>query len=304
MRATTLSKHTERSGLLKSAPIHPSIGAIVEDFDVASATEDDCLQLGNLFDLYGALLFRNQQLGPEQLVRFSRFFGDLDEAPVNEAGKTAVDGYPEIYVVSNIPGKDGKPLGSLGAGEASWHTDMSYLDCPPRASLLYAVEIPSNGGNTWLAGMRAALDALPTDLYRRIEGRCIKHDGTYNSGGFVRQGLSANDDPMTCIGTFHPAICRLPGTERDALYLGRRRNSYVEGLSLEASEALLDDLWKHATQKQFTYSHEWRVGDLLMWDNRATLHRRDAFDMSDRRYMLRTQIKGLDPPRCGAKKHG
>lgn len=131
---------------------------------------------------------------------------------------------------------------------------------------------------------------------RRIDGRRIKHDGTYNSGGYVRQGLEANDDPLTCAGIFHPAICRIPETGRESLFLGRRRNAHMEGLSLEESEALLDDLWAHATAPEFTYSHCWSVGDVLMWDNRTTLHRRDAFDQSARRYMLRTQIRGAARP--------
>lgn len=277
-------------------PIHPSVGAEISDVDLKTVSEDEFAPIGRLFDQYSALLFRNQKLNEDNLLRFSRFFGDLDEAPVNENGKTAVEGYPEIYVISNIVGSNGKGVGSLGAGEASWHTDMSYLECPPRASLLYAVEIPPQGGNTWLAGMDAALDGMPGDLRRQIEGRRVKHDGTFNSGGFVRQGLDANNDPLTCVGTFHPAICKHPQTGREVLFLGRRRNAYVEGLSLETSEALLDKLWAHATCSRFIYSHQWRVGDLLMWDNRATLHRRDAFDLNARRYMLRTQIKGDDRP--------
>lgn len=290
--------NTGRETRFSEESIHPSVGAMIEGFDVTTASEEDIDHIRNLFDQHGALLFRGQKLDPAGLIRFSRLLGDLDEVPVNEGGKTAVEGFPELYVISNIAGEDGKPVGSLGAGEASWHTDMSYLACPPRASILYAVEIPPVGGNTSLAGMRAALQQMPADLRQRIEGRRIKHDGTYNSGGFVRKGLQASDDPMTSVGTYHPAICKHPGTGEEVLFLGRRRNAYVEDLSLEESEALLDDLWAHATSQQFAYTHEWKIGDLLMWDNRASLHRRDAFDGSARRYMLRTQIKGVECPQA------
>ncbi len=276
--------------------ITPSLGVEVQGVDLKNVDKHQATAIEDLFIQHSALLFRGQKLEARDLVRFSSYFGDLDEAPVNEAGKTAVEGYPEVYVISNIKGDDGKAVGSLGAGEAAWHTDMSYLDNPPRASLLYSLEIPPTGGNTWLAGMYGALDQLPASLRKEIEGRRIKHDGTYNSAGFVRQGLVESDDPLTCAGTFHPAICRHSDTGREVLFLGRRRNAYVEGLSLAQSEKLLDDLWQHATADNLSYSHQWQVGDVLMWDNRATLHRRDPFDQNARRYMLRTQIKGKERP--------
>jgi len=276
--------------------ITPSLGVEVQGVDLKNVDEVQAATIEALFIQHSALLFRGQRLEAHDLVRFSRFFGELDEAPVNEAGKTAVEGFPEVYVISNIMGDDGKAVGSLGAGEAAWHTDMSYLDNPPRASLLYSIEIPPTGGNTWLAGMYDALDQLPSSLRREIEGRRIKHDGTYNSAGYVRQGLVESDDPVSCAGTFHPAICRHRETGREVLFLGRRRNAYVEGLSLEQSERLLDDLWQHATADHLSYSHQWQVGDVLMWDNRATLHRRDPFDNQARRYMLRTQIMDKERP--------
>ncbi|MEO0617939.1 MAG: TauD/TfdA family dioxygenase [Pseudomonadota bacterium] len=280
------------------SPITDAVGVTVAGIDLRRIDGHAAAALERLFHAHSALLIRGQSLEAEDLVRFSRYMGVLDEAPVNEGGKTAVAGFPEIYVISNIAGADGKPVGSLGAGEASWHTDMSYLEQPPKASLLYAVEIPPEGGNTWLAGMHAALDAMPDDLRRAVTGRRIKHDGTFNSAGLLRQGLKESHDPRTSVGTYHPIICRHEDTGRDVLYLGRRRNAYVEGMTLDESEMLLDALWAHATQKEFSYAHTWSVGDVLMWDNRATLHRRDPFDAAARRYMLRTQIKGAVVPQA------
>lgn len=279
-------------------PIAPAVGMEVSNIDVSRCDKQLADELAKIFYDRSALLFRQQSLTPNDLVRFSRIFGQLDEAPVNEGGKTAVDGFPEIYVISNVVGDDGKPIGSLGAGEAAWHTDMSYLEKPPKASLLYSVEIPPTGGNTWLAGMSAALEAMPADLRRKIEGRRIKHDGTFNSAGLLRQGVVESHDPVKSPGTYHPVICRHEDTGREVLYLGRRRNAYIEGMTLEDSESLLDQLWAFATRPEFTYGHEWQVGDLLMWDNRSTLHRRDAFDANARRYMLRTQIKCEIPPKA------
>ncbi|MEL6622172.1 MAG: TauD/TfdA family dioxygenase, partial [Pseudomonadota bacterium] len=292
--------HEDEAKQMDVAPISDAVGVAISGVDLKQASQADARAISDLFHQHGAVLFRDQQLDPEDLVRFSSHFGALDEAPVNEAGKTAVAGFPEIYVVSNILGSDGKAVGSLGAGEAAWHTDMSYLERPPKASLLYCVECPKEGGNTWLAGMRSALEGMPAELRAKIDGRRIKHDGTFNSAGLVRLGMTATDDPVTSPGTYHPIVCRHPESGADVLYLGRRRNAHVEGLSREASDALLDALWDHATNPRFTYGHQWRVGDVLMWDNRATLHRRDPFDASARRYMLRTQIRCETPPEAAA----
>lgn len=236
------------------------------------------------------LLFRGQSLSDQEMIAFSRRFGDLDWAPVQENGRRFVEGHPEIYVVSNVI-DNGVPIGSLGAGEAVWHTDMSYQPQPPKASMLYALEVPPTGGNTWFGNMYRAWEEMPQPLKDRVEGRRLKHDGTYNSGGYLREGITATDDPVSSPGTFHPIGLRHPETGRTALYLGRRRNAYIEGLKLAESEALLDELWSFATRTELAWGHRWRVGDVVLWDNRCTMHRRDPFDASARRIMHRTQVK-------------
>jgi taurine dioxygenase len=277
-----------------------AVGAQVTGVDLAHLDEATFAIIRKGWLHHAALLFRNQRLTDEQLVAFSRRFGDLDHAPVMENGRTAVPGLPEVYVVSNVLDGEGRPIGSLGAGEAVWHTDMSYLPIPPDASMLYALEVPAEGGDTWLYGMAAAWQSLPEGLRRQVQGRLIKHDGTYNSGGYLRAGVEASDDPRRSVGHPHPIVCRHPENDRELLYLGRRRNAYVVGLPLEESEALLDALWRHVEDNadKLTYAHSWRVGDLLLWDNRSTLHRRDSFDPASRRVMHRTQIKGRVAPRA------
>jgi len=245
---------------------------------------------------HSVLLFRGQALADADLIAFSRRFGGLDFAPVQENGRAFVEGFPELYVVSNVLGADGAPIGSLGAGEAVWHTDMSYLPQPPKASMLFSLEVPAVGGDTWFSSMYRAYDALPAALRLRVEGLRVKHDGTFNSGGFVRAGVTPTDDPRSSPGTLHPLVCRHPDTGRKLLYLGRRRNAYIEGLELAESEALLDEIWGYATLDSISWRHHWRAGDLVLWDNRATMHRRDPFDASERRVMHRTQIKGEAPP--------
>jgi taurine dioxygenase len=173
---------------------------------------------------------------------------------------------------------------------------MSYLDVPPMASALYSLEVPPSGGNTSFCSMYAVYEALPAEMKRRIASLKIKHDGTYNSGGFLRQGVTATDDPRSSPGAVHPLVCTHPDTGRQMLYLGRRRNAYLIGLELAESEALLDELWAFVDRPEFKWEHVWQVGDLVMWDNRCTMHRRDPFDDTARRVMHRTQIKGSLSP--------
>jgi taurine dioxygenase len=241
------------------------------------------------------LRFRGQALMDAELIAFSRRFGELDLAPVQETGRRFVEGMPELYIVSNVL-KDGEPIGSLGNGEAVWHTDMSYLPEPPKASVLYALEVPPAGGNTEFVNMYAVYQALSADLKRDIADLRVKHDATYNSGGYVRQGVMPTDDPRESSGIFHPLVCTHPETRRRMLYLGRRRNAYIEGFELAESEALLDALWAYTDRPEFAWHTVWQVGDLVLWDNRCTMHRRDPFDPASRRVMHRTQIKSEARP--------
>jgi taurine dioxygenase len=271
-------------------PTEAVLGAEVHGVDLRTLDAETFAAIHRAWLDRQVLLFRGQQLADEDLVSFSRRFGDLDEAPVQETGQRFVEGHPEIYVVSNVV-QDGVAIGSLGSGEAVWHTDMSYLIDPPKASVLYALEVPPHGGDTSFCSMYAAWDQVSETLRRRAEGLRVKHDGTYNSGGYARQGVTPTDDPRTSPGTFHPLVFVHPETGRRSLYLGRRRNAYIEGLSLDDSNALLDEIWAEATRDSLTWRHQWRVGDLVLWDNRCTMHRRDAFDPAARRVMHRTQIK-------------
>jgi taurine dioxygenase len=277
-------------------PLTPAVGAEARGVDLAALRPEEFAQLEAAWYRYSVLLVRDQKLTDDDLLTFSRRFGELDPPPNQEHGRQSPPGYPDVYVVSNVLDEKGDPIGALGAGEAVWHTDMSYLDVPPDASMLYALEIPPAGGNTHFCGMAAVWKALPAALKARIENRRIKHDGTFNSGGYVRQGVTPTDDPHAAPGAWHPAVCVHPITGEPSLYLGRRRNSYVEGLSAAESTALLDELWSFADSPAFSYGHRWRVGDLVLWDNRSTMHRRDPFDNAQRRVMHRTQIKGKFVP--------
>jgi taurine dioxygenase len=288
----------EARAMAIATPLTPAIGAEISGVDLSALTDDAFSQIESAWYRHSVLLFRGQRLTDDDLLRFSRRFGDLDPPPNQEHGRQSPPGYPDVYVVSNVLDDQGRPIGALGAGEAVWHTDMSYAELPPDASMLYALEVPPQGGNTWFCGMQAAWNSLPESLKAKVGERRIKHDGTYNSGGFLRKGVTPTDDPHKAPGAWHPAVCVHPVSGLPSLYLGRRRNSYVEGLSPTESEALLDELWRHIDNPEFAYEHRWRVGDLLLWDNRSTMHRRDPFDDRTRRVMHRTQIKGRHLPRA------
>ena len=276
-------------------PAGAALGAEIRGMDLKNIGSADFAAVHRAWLDHQVLLFRGQELSDDDFIAFSRRFGNLDWAPIQETGRRFVDGYPEIYVVSNVI-ENGVPIGSLGAGEAAWHTDMSYLEDPPKASMLYALEIPPRGGDTWFCNMYLAYECLPDTLKQRVQGLSVKHDGTYNSGGYVRQGVTAVDDPVTSPGALHPLVCRHPETGRRALYLGRRRNGYVCGLTLDESESLLNELWSFVVRDQFTWRHEWQTGDVVLWDNRCTMHRRDSFDADARRILHRTQIRSESRP--------
>ncbi|MGE0797822.1 MAG: TauD/TfdA dioxygenase family protein [Lautropia sp.] len=273
-------------------PLGGPLGAEITGIDLAGdLTDADTNAIMDAWQEHLVLLFRGQRLSDPQLIAFSRRLGDLDPCPPNDLGRTHIEEFPEIVVISNAT-RAGRKIGSLGSYESVWHTDMSYEDVPPRASLLHSLEVPPSGGDTQFANMYLALETMPPELRAEIEGTIVVHDSSYDSAGTLRKGRPEVSNPMEAPGARHPMVRVHPLTRRQALFLGRRRNAYVVGKSLSESERLLDAVWAHATQPRFAWTHRWRVGDLILWDNRCTMHRRDAFDAASTRVMHRTQVRG------------
>ncbi len=184
----------------------------------------------------------------------------------------------------------------LGSGEVDWHSDNSYVETPPAGSMLHALEIPpGDGGATAFSNQYLAYEALPEALAERLQGLYQRHDSSRNSAGVLRPAARLPATPEEVEGPVHPLLRRHPVTGRTALYLGRRRlwpSNYVLGLAEAESRALLDELWRHAGEARFAWSHQWRAGETLIWDNRSVMHHRTASDASQRRVLHRTQIKG------------
>jgi len=275
-------------------PTGAAIAADVEGVDLAGPLSAEALAaIKQAWGDHLVLRFRGQRLSDDDLMRFSHQFGELDWAPV-AAANDAPEGREYVMVVSNVV-ENGVAIGQLGAYEAIWHTDMSYIAEPPMASALYSLEAPPSGGDTGFCNMYRALETLPAEQRRAINDKICIHDASRNSAGELRRGYVDASDATQTVGAEHPIVRTHPMTGRKALFLGRRRNAYIKGLSLTDSEALLDALWAHATRDEFTWYQQWRAGDLILWDNRCVMHRRDAFDPATRRVMHRTQIKGDRP---------
>jgi taurine dioxygenase len=284
------SRQATRPRSITVTPMNAAIGAHVECGDVKTLDAAEFHAVQRAFLDHLVLLIRGQTLSDSELLAFGRRFGELSAAAPVHVGQKPRQ-YPELAVISNVVEK-GVAIGGLGDGEAVWHTDSCFNEIPPSASILHSLEIPPTGGDTGFTNMYLALETLPADLRAAIKGKTIKHDLRYTSGGQLRPGYTGKEDIRTTPGPSHAILRKHPDTGCNALYLGRRPHAYVSGLPLEDSEALLDALWAHAARPEASWHHQWRVGDILIWDNRCAMHRRDAFDPDSRRIMHRTQCKG------------
>jgi len=283
---------------IEVVPLQRALGAHVHCGDLRTLDPRGVETIRAAYLEHLVLLFREQHLDDRELMDVGRYFGELAR-PISAAYQAeGVRGWDDelkhVSIISNVV-ENGVSIGALGDGEAVWHTDFSFQEVPYSATLLYALEIPPTGGNTGFLNMYLALETMPPELRREIVGRTIKHDASHNSAGQLRRGFAPVTDVSVSPGPSHPIIWRHPESGRDALYLGRRPYAYVNGLPVADSEALLDALWEHATQARFGWHHEWRVGDLLVWDNRCTMHHRDPFDPASRRVMHKTVCQGTRP---------
>ena len=292
-------------------PTGSALGAEIKGVDFSLAVPEDVrAALRKAWAEHLVLLFRDQQIDDHQLIAAAGIFGPPHDSASRKyhlkAGRNVdnrfmISQHPSVSIISNLD-ENGNPVkdnGSLGSYEVVWHTDNSYVAIPPAGSMLYALVIPVNGGgDTSFNNQYLAYEELPEDLKRVIEGKSQVHDSSRNSAGVLRPGVRLPTRPEEVEGPTHPLVRVHPMTNKHALYLGRRRvwpSNYIVGMDNAESESLLDRLWAHATQPTYAWTHRWRVGDIVLWDNRCCMHYRTEVDANQARVMHRTTIKGEAP---------
>jgi taurine dioxygenase len=283
---TTASTLEKKSSAFTVRLLSPALGAEILDVDLRDPIDDTLKQ--NFLDAWHqhlVILLRNQTLDEDTQVRFAETFGPPAKVT---SDRTFSVKHPSVMLISNIR-EDGKPIGALPDGEMHFHTDQCHQAIPAKATMLYAIEIPSQGGDTLFSNAYAAYETLPDDIKQRIAGRRALN--AYTTDTTLRTA-SYDDARSSC---WHPVVRTHPATGRKALYVNRLMTREIEGLPREESEAILEKLFDHLEQPKFIYEHVWRPGDILMWDNRCTLHARTDFPAGERRLLRRVTILGEKP---------
>ena len=274
-------------------PTRAALGAEILGVNLAEPIDDAAFAaIERAYDEYGVIFFRNQRISPPQQVAFTRRFGSIEFNIFGE--RWSVPGSPEIVVVSNIT-EDGRPIGVRRAGE-NWHSDMCYAPRPPRGTMLYALEVPElHGlplGDTEFASAAAAWDALPDTMRRYLEGR----RAIFDFCGRKRAVPPTQAEKDRYPPVRHPIARTHPRTGRKCLYIMRDDCTGIEGIEPEEAETLIAALADHIVKPAFVYRHQWRQGDVLMWDNCTVQHRAiQDYDMPQRRLMHRTTMDGAAP---------
>lgn len=269
-------------------PLSPVLGAEMIGADLAADLDDDSFAAirDAWLEADGIMVFRDQELTPDDHIAFSRRLGPLEKHVLETY---LLPGYPEIYRVSNKV-KDGVPQGREKAG-TYWHSDLSYMNPPALASLLYGLEVPPSGGDTMFCSLYAAYDALSDTMKSILEGLAAVHDFGFASRGVFRAEQATQSQLDATPAVEHPVVRSHPEIGRKVLFVNPGFTSHIVGMHPAESRALLEFLFAHATQPEFIYRHRWRKNDLVMWDNRCTMHYAVAdYDGVGERYMHRTTV--------------
>ena len=271
----------------QSVPLSPAIGAEIIGVDLRNDIDDAlAARMLDVWHQHLVILLRGQTLSEDDQVRFAERFGPPAKIHTPQFRRQ----HPAVMLITNIR-EDGKPIGALPDGEMQFHTDQCHQEIPAKASMLYAIEVPSVGGNTLFANAYLAYETLPDDIKRRIDGRKALNAYDYDTAATVRKAEVPDGAPCYA----HPVVRTHPATGRKALYVNRLMTRRIEGLDPQEGEELLNLLFDHQEQPQFIYEHVWRPGDILMWDNRCTLHARTDFSAGERRLLRRVTILGETP---------
>ena len=297
------NESTSPDARFQVAPCEAPLGAEIHGIDLKAIDDATFKSIHNAWLDHVLLVFRGQSMTADDLVILIKRFGvpvsssnlhqrKLEERTANQLFNLP----PEVTVVTNLK-ENGKAVGILGDGEIVWHSDFSFKQAPTAARMLVAMEVPpqERGGSTFFLNGYAAYDSLTEAFKKRITGKTIKQGNTVDTAMKLRPGATLADDVRYTAGPSHPIISTHPETGGNSIFLGRRHGAYVNGCTLEESEALLNELWALCTQPRFCYEHRWAKGDVVVWDNRCTVHRRDPFDPALRRVLYAAQVEGHRP---------
>lgn len=282
---------------LATRPLHPTLACEIEGLRLWEPLDDDTVAwLRAVWARHGVMVFRRQALSEQELAAFNGLLGPLERTVRSDWASPIV---PEISLISNLNDALGRPIGGLGDGELQWHSDQSYMMHAATGAALYALELPGagQGGQTFWADLRAAYAGLPESLKRAVEGRRGIFDYTKRLAGYSNVDRTISEEAKRRTPPVsHPLVHIHPVTGEKALYLDTTTLVGIEGMDEASGAALVADLSEAATRPEYVYAHDWRIGDLVVWDNGFTMHRRDPLDPSSRRLMKRLTMI-LDPAR-------
>jgi taurine dioxygenase len=281
------------SAAFEAVPLSRHTGARLEGIDLRTKPDEATIRAIYQAGLdHRVIIFPNQKLSQEDLVRVTGYFGELGE--LHRPAKYFPKGYssllPGIMLISNIR-ENGEPIGALPDGEMMFHHDMIHKEVPSKGTMLYSVEIPSKGGNTLFASGYAAYETLDKGLRDTLEGRKALHH--YNYGSTIKGDGKGTEVYAECV---HPVFRTHEDTQRKAVYVNRLMTVKILDVPEDESDDMLSRLFDHSERRDFVYEHEWSLGDLLLWDNRCSTHARTDFPSTERRLMLRTTVQGDTQP--------
>jgi taurine dioxygenase len=284
-RQAETAAHTAPFGVL---PLSDALGAEIIGIDLRDdLSEETFSRIRDAWHEHCVILLRGQRLDEETQVAFGARFGELGKVHNNHNGRSRL---PGVMYISNVR-EDGKLIGALPDGEMFFHSDQCYVERPGMATMLYAMEVPRRGGNTLFANMYTAYETLPERIKSRIEGRLALNVYDYDNNATQR-----GSEPREGVPSYaHPMVRVHPATGRKALYVNRLMTHHILDIPRDESEALLAEIFDHQERPEFIYEHVWTPGDVLLWDNRCSLHARSNFDASERRMMRRVAILGDKP---------
>jgi taurine dioxygenase len=269
-------------------PLSPAIGVEIKGLDLRWPLNPTTITaVRSAWYCHCIIVLRDQSLTEDEQARFGEYLGNLYTSHASHY-QNRLRRHPATLFISNVR-EDGKLIGTLPDGEVHFHSDMAFSASPPVATMLYGLEIPSHGGNTKFANMYAAYETLPQTMKARLEGLSARnvYDPYDAAGAAAMRLVSVSPDAPSHV---HPIVRTHPATGRKSLFVNRLMTRNVEGLPATESDNLLNYLFDHQEQEKFVYEHVWKVGDLVLWDNRCTLHARTDFSAQERRLLRRMTV--------------